>query len=97
MFAMLRLAKAAKEAAPMCMANVHGWFRRVFKEQAGGAEIIATIVIIGIVLVLAFIFRDSLFNLVSGLWDNLVGGADDPNAQNAQMPDVDFQRNPATP
>lgn len=52
-------------------ATVHGWFRRVFKEQAGGAEVIATLVIIAVVLVLALTFRDNISELVKSLWNNM--------------------------
>lgn len=52
--------------------KVDNWFRRVFKEQAGGAELVATLVIVGIVLILAFTFKDKLMGLVKNIWDNLV-------------------------
>lgn len=52
--------------------KVDSWFRRVFKEQAGGAELVATLVIVGIVLILAFAFKDQLTNLVKSIWNNLV-------------------------
>lgn len=54
-------------------ATVHGWFQRVFKEQAGGAEVIATLVIIAVVLVLALAFRDNISALVKSLWNNMLG------------------------
>lgn len=53
-------------------ATVHGWFQRVFKEQAGGAEVIATLIIIAVVLVLALAFRDNLSDLVKSLWNNML-------------------------
>ena len=53
--------------------------RRFFTEEKGGAEIIATVVVIGIVLVIAFLFRDALKALFISLWNGLVvkesGGA----------------------
>lgn len=52
--------------------TVHGWFQRVFKEQAGGAEVIATLVIIAVVLVLALAFRDKLSELVKSLWNGML-------------------------
>lgn len=61
-----------KNAAFYCKIKVDGWFRRVFKEQAGGAELIATLVIIGIVLILAFAFKEQLITLVKNLWNNLI-------------------------
>lgn len=53
-------------------ATVHGWFKRVFKEQAGGAEVIATLIIIAVVLVLALAFREKIMELVSSLWNSLM-------------------------
>lgn len=53
-------------------ATVHGWFKRVFKEQAGGAEVIATLIIIAVVLVLALAFRDNISDLVKSLWNNML-------------------------
>ena len=59
---------------------VDGWFRRVFKEQAGGAEVIATLIIIAIVLSLALIFKDKLGELVKTLWNSMIkdGNVSDP-------------------
>lgn len=51
-------------------------------EENGGAELIATIVIIGIVLVLAFVFRDQISGLVANLWNSLVQGGDSSANQN---------------
>lgn len=53
-------------------ATVHGWFQRVFKEQAGGAEVIATLIIIAVVLVLALAFRDNISELVKNLWNGMM-------------------------
>jgi hypothetical protein len=53
-------------------AKIDGWFRRTFKEQAGGAELIATLVLVGIVMVLAFAFRDKLMDLAKNIWNNLI-------------------------
>ena len=53
-------------------ATVHGWFQRVFKEQAGGAEVIATLIIIAVVLVLALAFRDNISDLVKSLWNEML-------------------------
>lgn len=63
---------AIQTAALGCKLKVDSWFRRVFKEQAGGAEVIATIVIVAVVLVLALAFRKNLSALVKNLWDNLM-------------------------
>ena len=53
-------------------ATVHGWFQRVFKEQAGGAEVIATLIIIAVVLALALMFKDKLYDLVASLWNSMM-------------------------
>ena len=73
-----------KTSLNYCAFKVDGFFKRVFKEQAGGAEIIATIVIIGIVLVLALLFRKNLASLVKNLWNNLVN----PNATSTTEPTI---------
>ena len=62
----------AIQTAMLCTKiKVDAWFRRVFKEQAGGAEVIATLIIVAVVLVLALAFRDNLSNLVKDLWNNM--------------------------
>ncbi len=71
----------AKNTAQLGLQKVDGWFKRVFKEQAGGAELIATLVIIGIVLILAFAFKDQLGNLVKDLWNNLVKDGNQDTSQ----------------
>lgn len=60
-----------QNAAMCAKIKVDAWFHRVFKEQAGGAEIIATLIIIAVVLVLALSFRDNLSTLVKDLWNNM--------------------------
>lgn len=62
-------------------AKVDNWFRRVFKEQAGGAELVATLVLVGIVLILAFAFKDQLFKLVKSIWDKLVVNGNESSTQ----------------
>ena len=57
--------------------TVHGWFKRAFKEQAGGAEVIATLIIIAVVLVLALAFRDNISELVKSLWNNMLQTGED--------------------
>lgn len=64
-----------------CKTKVDGWFKRVFKEQAGGAELIATLVIIGIVLILAFAFKDQLISLVKNIWNNLIANGNEGTTQ----------------
>ena len=69
---MFSMIETAKRTASYGLYKVDGWFKRVFKEQAGGAELIATLIIIGIVLILAFVFKDKLIELVQNLWNNLL-------------------------
>lgn len=64
-------------------AKVDGWFRRVFKEQAGGAEVIATLIIIAVVLVLALAFRDNLSELVKSLWNGMLN-----TGETGQQPEI---------
>ena len=54
--------------------QVSCWFRKTFKDESGAAEVVATLVIIGIALTLALVFRNQLKNLVANLWNNLVKG-----------------------
>ena len=72
---------AIENLAITCKIKVDAWFKRVFKEQAGGAELIATLVIIGIVLILAFAFTDKLIELVKNLWNNLLKQGDESTSQ----------------
>lgn len=60
-----------QNVALCCKIKMNAMFHRVFKEQAGGAEIIATLVIIAVVLVLALAFRDNLSELVKSLWNSM--------------------------
>ena len=64
-----------------CRAKVNGFFRRAFKEEKGGAELIATLIIIGIVLILAFAFKDKLIGLVKNLWNSLLKNGNENTAQ----------------
>lgn len=68
---MFSMISKAKKTATYGYYKVDGWFRRVFKEQAGGAEVIATLIIIAVVLVLALAFRDNLSTLIKDLWNNM--------------------------
>lgn len=45
---------------------------KMFKEERGASGTIEAVVIIGIVIVLAFLFRSAIFNLFKSLWDALV-------------------------
>ena len=57
--------------------KVENWFRRAFKEQAGGAEVIATLIIVAVVLALALAFKDKLTQLVKNLWNNITNDGSD--------------------
>lgn len=61
--------------------KIDAWFKKVFKEQAGGAELIATLVIIGIVLILAFAFKDQLIDLVKNIWNKLIANGNENTSQ----------------
>ena len=78
---MFSMIATAKRTATYGMRKVDGWFKRVFKEQAGGAELIATLIIIGIVLILAFVFKDKLIDLVKNLWNNLLKNGNESTTQ----------------
>lgn len=65
--------------------KVHGFFERVFKENAGAAELIATLVIIGIVLAVALIFRNQLADIIKDLWDNLVQKGDTSSKKSSDI------------
>lgn len=78
MFAMM------KKTAEYGLYKVDSWFKRAFKEQSGGAELIATLIIIGIVLILAFAFKDKLIELVKNLWNQLLKNGN----QNTKQTDV---------
>lgn len=70
-----------KNAAVYGLYKVDGWFKRAFKEQKGAAELIATLVIIGIVLILAFAFKDQLISLVKNLWNSLLADGKESTKQ----------------
>ena len=78
---MFYMMNTAKNVAQYGLRKVDGWFKRVFKEQAGGAELIATLIIIGIVLILAFAFKDKLIDLVKNLWNSLLKEGNENTSQ----------------
>ena len=78
---MISMMFTVKIAAEYGLRRVDSWFKRVFKEQAGGAELIATLIIIGVVLILAFVFKDKLIDLVKSLWNNLLKNGDEKTTQ----------------
>lgn len=65
--------------------KVHGFFERVFKENAGAAELIATLVIIGIVLAIALIFRNQLKDIIGSLWETLVQNGSTDTKKNSDI------------
>mgnify|MGYP000727802805 CR=1 FL=1 len=81
MFTMMAM---AKRTASLGLLKIDGWFRRTFKEQAGGAELIATLIIVGIVLILAFIFKDQL---IQNLWNGLLKNGDKDTNQGDVVPE----------
>ena len=81
----------AQCVAETCKEKTHAWFKRVFKEQAGGAELIATLVIIGIVLIIAFAFKNSIADMVEDLWDKLVKNGDKNTAQGDVVGDFQWE------
>ena len=81
---MMAMAKRTASLGPL---KIDGWFRRAFKEQAGGAELIATRIIVGIVLILAFIFKDQLIQLVQNLWNGLLKNGDKDTTQGDVVPE----------
>lgn len=69
-----------------CHCKIDAAFRRLFKEQAGAAELVATLVIVGIALALALAFRTQLIGLVKGLWNQLVhGGSTDADVNSGAV------------
>lgn len=78
---MISMMYTVKNATAYGLRRVDSWFKRVFKEQAGGAELIATLIIIGIVLILAFAFKDKLIELVQNLWNNLLKNGNEDTKQ----------------
>lgn len=45
------------------------------KEEKGGSEIVATIVLVAIVVLLAVAFKSQLVSLVQGIWSGIDGQA----------------------
>lgn len=73
------MGNAVEVAVVYYQSKMDAAFRRLFKEQAGAAELVATLVIVGIVLALALAFRNQLVDLVKGLWNKLVVDGDTNN------------------
>lgn len=68
--------------------KTHAFFERVFKENAGAAELIATLVIIGIVLAVALIFRNQLSDIIADLWNTLVKDGNTDSKSSADIVDA---------
>ena len=64
-----------------CRAKVSYYYNRLVKEQAGGAELVATLIIIGIVMILAFAFKDKLIGLVKNIWNQLIVNGTESTSQ----------------
>jgi len=47
-------------------------FKKMLSEERGASGVIEMVVIIGIVVVLAFLFREAIFNLFKSLWEGVV-------------------------
>ena len=47
---------------------------RRLKDEQGDAGVITAIVLIGIAVVLGFLFRNAIVTLAKNLWESLVGG-----------------------
>lgn len=57
----------------------------LFEEEKGSSEVIALVVIIGIVLILGFIFKDEILKLFQSLWNKLVAGKSRNNANSVDL------------
>lgn len=64
------------------------FFNHLFREEKGGSEIIALVVIIGIVITLAFVFRKEIGNLFKELWNSMVKGSAEGTNQKPSMTDM---------
>lgn len=58
----------------------------LLNEEKGSSEVIALVVVIGIVLIIAFLFRDQIIKLFVDLWNNLVSNNSDNNAESITIP-----------
>lgn len=72
--------RSMNAALTYCYCKIDAAFRRVFKEESGAAELVATLVIVGIALALAIAFRKTLIGMVTQIWDSFVKNPDtNPN------------------
>ena len=51
--------------------------REVFLDETGAVDIVAVVVLIGVAVVLAFLFRDKIAKLMNDLFDNISINAND--------------------
>ena len=61
----------------LAMEGISSKVRNFLTEEKGGAEIIATIVLVAIVVLLALFFREQIGNLVSSIWSAIAGKEDE--------------------
>lgn len=57
----------------------------LLEEEKGSSEVIALVVIIGIVLIIGFIFKDAILDLFQNLWNKLVAGKSRNNGNNVNL------------
>lgn len=50
---------------------------RFFKEEKGEVNIVAMVVLIGIAVILALVFKDAIVNLINGMLDTIKGNTDE--------------------
>lgn len=56
------------------MVRTKNAINRLIHEEKGVSDVISMVVIIGIVLLIAFLFRDQLGKLFANLWNTVVAG-----------------------
>ena len=71
------------DAVAWLQLRLSGAPRRLKDEQRGDAGVITAIVLIGIAVVLGFIFRGAIVELAGNLWESLVGGGATGNTEAA--------------
>ena len=55
-----------------CM-SISAKARKFLKDEKGGAEIIATIILVAVVVLLALFFREQIGALVTNIWSSISG------------------------
>lgn len=64
------------------------FFNHLFREEKGGSEIIALIVIIAIVIALAFAFREQIGEVFAKLWEMVKNSAEGSYNETIQLDTV---------